>query len=270
MKRSVSLSLLLLTTFAMLFAEDNIAIGFEFFRGRSRPAVRHCLKAYNYQPSTLSLPPATVIAIAPIDQPKVLRLPNQDLNQGDSALTGRVEVRRKKFIPQRQAIAVGPVRLGQLALATYSTGQLDASGVILHDGGPTRSLKGANVTIRVRAFGGAAQFRGSLANATLIAETHQSMWVPRNQPMRISLVPLDPAPTTVETSHTGTSVVTTTGSGSEGANTSGTNSLPDSGPVTNSVTDVMGGAPLALRTRIAERFAEITHLEVVLEYERNP
>jgi hypothetical protein len=103
-------------------------------------------------------------------------------------------VRRKPFHFTSASLAANNVRLEQVGISVYDTGQISASGRLSHDGGPDGSLAGANLTLYLRAYAAPVVpvTAGALPiNAPLVWESRHKLWISRNRPQVVSLIPPD-------------------------------------------------------------------------------
>ncbi len=107
----------------------------------------------------------------------------------DAADDGTTDSRRMRFLPAEPSLKIENVQLQQIALELHSSGRLTCTGRISHDGGPEGALLGANVAIRVRAYAGTSQHANVDVDAVMLWETTHVLWVGRNQPRVISLLP---------------------------------------------------------------------------------
>jgi hypothetical protein len=91
-------------------------------------------------------------------------------------------VRRKTFMPSDLFLDVGFVHLDQVALAIYETGHIQCSGRIAHNGGLNQELKGAKVTIQVRAYSEPARSNFPPPNGPILGSWEQLRWVSAKAP----------------------------------------------------------------------------------------
>jgi hypothetical protein len=110
---------------------------------------------------------------------------NQDLSR---------VVRRKPFHVHATSITAAGASLQQIALSLYDTGQLQASGKLVHTGGTDGGLLGNNVSIRLRAYSAPTVPAPEELpiDSELVWQSERKLWVARNQPISILLVPPDP------------------------------------------------------------------------------
>lgn len=111
----------------------------------------------------------------------------------DSGVANSVIVRRKRFtLPATKIGLGGPnanVKLSQIGLAIYETGQLACSGTVSHNGGPGGTVLGNRVTIWVRGYGANGVATAVPPSGPLLFETSETFWINRNEQMTISLSP---------------------------------------------------------------------------------
>lgn len=140
-------------------------------------------------------------------------------------------VLRKSFFGETNSISTNGVTLNRIGLAVYSDGSAVCTGSLYFDGGPQESLSGANVMVRVRAYAGAPQDSRNLESAQMLWQTAKSMWITKKTPVTTSLFPKPKK----------------------------TRNFPAAMKAKDS-------AKAKTRTSVnAQRFDEITHMEVVLE-----
>ena len=167
-----------------------------------------------------------VVAIASVDQPALIK----GLTSNNAGRT----VRRKIFTVPLPAVPVAtpdPIHLSRMSLAIYDNGQIVATGQIDHNGGPYGAIQGNNVVIRLRGYAGTPQFTGPLNNAPMLWQTERALWVTRNRPMMISLIP-----------------------------------LPSDRHETGLLREFTAPPEQSFDETIRQHFEEITHLEIELEY----
>jgi hypothetical protein len=152
-------------------------------RLRQRTANRRALPAYRYGFDDVRAA-GNLVAIASVDQPA----PVAGLKFGPPK--DAPAVKRKVFAAPLPALVVDRLQLSRISLAIYDSGQIVATGLLRHDGGPYGSIQGNNVTIRLRAFAGTPQFAGELNGAPMLWQTERQLWISRNRPQMISLIPL--------------------------------------------------------------------------------
>ena len=93
---------------------------------------------------------------------------------------------RKPFPVKLNALQADHVRLENIGLSLYATGDFIATGTLNHDGGPDGSLQGNHVTIRLRAYAGVPGVE-NVANAVVVWETTRRTWVSKNRPQLVEI-----------------------------------------------------------------------------------
>ena len=93
-------------------------------------------------------------------------------------------VRRKSFHLQAPVLQFGPFALKQVGFVVYETGEVEAGGLISHDGGPFGRLHGGQAIVRVRAFSAGNSDRPA-ANAAQLWSAEASRWISRGAETRM-------------------------------------------------------------------------------------
>ncbi len=97
-------------------------------------------------------------------------------------------VRSRSFHFPVRALVTDQVKLETVGLILYSDGKLSATGRLINDGGPDGDLKGNRVIVRIQAFTAMEAQQGELANAPVVWQSEQRLWVSRDKPQMTSLV----------------------------------------------------------------------------------
>jgi hypothetical protein len=97
-------------------------------------------------------------------------------------------VQRKPFHFTQASLTVEHIRLEQVGLSIYDTGNLFASGKMTHDGGPDGGLQGSNVLIHLRAYAAPVKQLGQLPiNSAVVWQSSHRVWVHRGPSQVVSL-----------------------------------------------------------------------------------
>lgn len=189
--RSSVLRLVLFATATMLLAQPATAAH------RQRARTRCCLPRYNYghdTPRSRETALAVADAVETNNSWRELNLSNiaqtqrNRLNYGRPISTVPVKVLRKPFHVEAESITARHATLEQIGIAIYENGHLESNGRISHDGGPNAGLLGGNVVIRLRAFAAHPVGR-ELLDPTVVWSSEHRVWVAREKPRMVSLVP---------------------------------------------------------------------------------
>ena len=105
------------------------------------------------------------------------------------AIEGADKVRRKKFSPPPKPVVAGSVRLDQLGVFIYDTGDIECTGRIVDQSTPANKPRGVNATIVVRAYAGIPAKDEGLNGSTMIWHEQRPLWVRNRLPQVVSLLP---------------------------------------------------------------------------------
>lgn len=96
-------------------------------------------------------------------------------------------LRSKSFHLPLPGMAIDGIRLEQVGLTLYESGRLDATGVLIHSGGPDAAIQGNWVTLRLRAYAAEAVEAANPLDAPASWECEQRFWLPRG-PKTVPLI----------------------------------------------------------------------------------
>ena len=107
-----------------------------------------------------------------------------------NAAVGVGDLRHLPFHFRDLVLTADHLTLDQVGLAIYETrGRLLATGRITHNGGDG-GLIGSNVTIRIRAYVASSADPNQIPpDAVVVWKSERKVWISRNRPQHISLVP---------------------------------------------------------------------------------
>lgn len=158
-----------------------------------RARVRGCLPVYNYHQDHAGAAGSVVCVL--VEDPVKVSWPRTRFSRttagGLVATEGVDQVRRKKFSPPPEPVTAGPVRLDQIGVFLYDTGDIVCTGriadqTVLKD---KEKPRGVNATIIIRAYAGIQANQGGLNGAAMVWRREKRLWARNGLPDVVSLLP---------------------------------------------------------------------------------
>ena len=156
-----------------------------------RARVRCCLPVYAYDEDRSSSAGRVVCVL--VEDPVQVSWPRTKFAKATDGSVVAVEaadkVRRKKFSPPPKPVVVGSVRLDQMGVFLYDTGDIQCTGRIVDESPPGDKRRGVNTTVIVRAYAGIQAKEEGLNGATMVWHKEGQLWVRNGLASTVSLLP---------------------------------------------------------------------------------